>query len=674
MQFYKVIATLTNEKWTEENNDRRVMQQRTRRIARKSDEFNQLQGGKTYYFISDIGNDEVTVGIIDSGTGDKTKQIRAFFKSVDIAAKEFDVDEITFSSMRNLLSCADRNDYIGDDDEVLEKFELDRINGRYVRGIEYGENLLDEITCKEELLAKANELLANDTLTPELERIYSRKTNAKAFGHPVHYMMETDDRDTRKALSRTLLQALFDNHRLQSRRYCFVDFKPGQDFSKLVYDVLYKSCVGGAILVRYLANDDSEDDDYASSEFETIGTLCETMLKYRNQVLTVFCLPRECEKSKKIFFDHLGTTGIIEIKEELADEDRAYDYLKMLAVKNHIRTDKKLFSGFERDKLYLPGELRVTFDEWYNNKLKTSVFPQYKDLSVCRKDAVKEEAKGSAYDDLQEMIGLSDAKGVIKKALNYYKLQRVYKDKGLKQDRPAMHMVFTGNPGTAKTTVARLFARIMKENGLLSKGQLVEVGRGDLVAKYVGWTAKTVQEKFRAAMGGVLFIDEAYSLVEDRGGSFGDEAINTIVQEMENHREDVVVIFAGYPNEMEKFLDKNPGLRSRIAFHVPFADYNTAELCDIARLIGKSKGVTLTEGAVEKLSGVFDEARKQSDFGNGRYVRNVLELSKMNQAARILDMDPEKVSESILTSISEQDIEIPQAKQTAQVRKIGFSA
>ena len=346
--------------------------------------------------------------------------------------------------------------------------------------------------------------------------------------------------------------------------------------------------------------------------------------------------------------------------------------MKMLAVKNHIRTDKKLFSGFERDKLYLPGELRVTFDEWYNNKLKTSVFPQYKDLSVCRKEAVKEEAKGSAYDDLQEMIGLSDAKGVIKKALNYYKLQRVYKDKGLKQDRPAMHMVFTGNPGTAKTTVARLFARIMKENGLLSKGQLVEVGRGDLVAKYVGWTAKTVQEKFRAAMGGVLFIDEAYSLVEDRGGSFGDEAINTIVQEMENHREDVVVIFAGYPNEMEKFLDKNPGLRFRIAFHVPFANYNTAELCDIARLIGKSKGVTLTEGAVEKLSGVFDEARKQSDFGNGRYVRNVLELSKMNQAARILDMDPEKVSESILTSISEQDIEIPQAKQTAQVRKIGF--
>ena len=234
MQFYKVIAMITDEKWAEENNDRRVMQKRTRQIARKSDEFNQLQGGKTYYFISDIGDDEVTAGIIDSGTEDKTKQIRAFFKFVDISAGDFYVDEITFSSMRNLLGSADRDDYINDDDEVLEKFELDRIGGRYVRGVEYGENLLDEAPCKEALFAKADELLAADTLTPELSRIYSGRANAKAFGHPVHYMIETDDRDTRKALSRTLLQALLANDRLQSRRYCFIDFRPGQDFSKLV--------------------------------------------------------------------------------------------------------------------------------------------------------------------------------------------------------------------------------------------------------------------------------------------------------------------------------------------------------------------------------------------------------------------------------------------------------
>lgn len=672
MQFYKVTGIVTDEKWAEENNDRRILLQRARQIARKSDDFNQRLGGKSYYFVSDIGDGEVAAGIIDSGMSDNKKDTRAFFKSVNIAVRDFDVSEITFSSMKNLLNSAERGDYIEDDDEVLEKFDLE-ILARYMRGIEYGENLLDEVICKAELFAKADELLAKETLAAELERIYTGRSGSKAFGHPVHYMIETDDRDARKSLSQTLLHALYDNKRLQGRRYCYIDFKPGQDFSKYAYDILYKSCIGGAVLVRYIADDDSEDNDYASSEFEMIEALCDAMLKYRNQVLTVFCLPRECEKSKKIFYDHIGSIGIVEIREELADRMRACGYLKMLAAKNHIRTDKKLFSKLENDKLYLPGELRLLFDRWYNDKLKTSVFPQYKDLNVCRKEAVKEKAKGSAYDDLSDMIGLSEAKSVINKALNYYKLQRIYKEKGIKQDRPNMHMVFTGNPGTAKTTVARLFARIMKENGLLSKGQLVEVGRGDLVAKYVGWTAQTVQKKFRAAMGGVLFIDEAYSLVEDRGGSFGDEAINTIVQEMENHREDIVVIFAGYTNEMEKFLDKNPGLRSRIAFHVPFADYDTAELCDIARLIGKSKGVTLTEGAVRKLYDVFDEARKHPDFGNGRYVRNIIELSKMNQASRILEMDPENVSESVLTSISEHDIEIPPLKQTKQVRKIGFA-
>lgn len=172
-------------------------------------------------------------------------------------------------------------------------------------------------------------------------------------------------------------------------------------------------------------------------------------------------------------------------------------------------------------------------------------------------------------------------------------MQKLYEEKGVKWDHPAMHMIFSGNPGTAKTTVARLFARIMRENGLLSKGQLVEVSRGDLVGKYVGWTAPTIQAKFKAAIGSVLFIDEAYSLVDDRDGSFGDEAINTIVQEMENHRADVVVIFAGYPDKMEGFLAKNPGLRSRIAFHVPFADYTSGELCEIAQLISQKNGMTL---------------------------------------------------------------------------------
>ncbi|MCF2651856.1 AAA family ATPase [Anaeromassilibacillus senegalensis] len=257
-------------------------------------------------------------------------------------------------------------------------------------------------------------------------------------------------------------------------------------------------------------------------------------------------------------------------------------------------------------------------------------------------------------------------------ALNYHKAQKLFADKGMKTDYSSMHMVFTGNPGTAKTTVARLLARIMRENGLLSKGQLVEVGRGDLVGRYVGWTAQTVQKKFKQAEGGVLFIDEAYSLVDDRDGSFGDEAINTIVQEMENHRDSTIVILAGYPDKMEEFLQKNPGLRSRIAYHVPFADYTVEELCKIAELIAKKKGLYFDNQAREKLTAVFETARRQADFGNGRYVRNVIEKAKMAQATRLITADYESVTQKDIITLCAEDIEMP--KVSAPIRpQIGFS-
>ena len=187
----------------------------------------------------------------------------------------------------------------------------------------------------------------------------------------------------------------------------------------------------------------------------------------------------------------------------------------------------------------------------------------------------------------------------------------------------------------------------MKDNGLLPVGDLIEVGRADLVGKYVGWTAPTVKRKFEAAKGSVLFIDEAYSLVDDTDGLYGDEAINTIVQEMENHRQDTVVIFAGYPDKMERFLQKNPGLRSRIAFHVPFEDYSPEELLGIFTLMAKGQKLELAPGVGERLLPLFRKAARGEDFGNGRFARNLLEKSRMKQASRLVRLDPALVTAEI---------------------------
>lgn len=296
------------------------------------------------------------------------------------------------------------------------------------------------------------------------------------------------------------------------------------------------------------------------------------------------------------------------------------------------------------------------------------------DISALEESSKSNRQSGAARKELDEMIGLSSAKAILYKAIAGFKLKKICMDKGICKENPSLHMAFTGNPGTAKTTVARLFAEILRDEKVLPSGTFVEVGRADLIDSVVGSTAPLVRKKFKEAQGGVLFIDEAYSLCDSYENGYGDEAINTLVQEMENHRDDVIVIFAGYTEQMGQFLDRNPGMASRIAFHVEFEDYSTQELCDITRLMLSRKQMTITDDAMEKLKKAYESAKGSSHFGNGRFVRKMLEVAEMNLAQRVAQMDESDITLKLITTIETEDIPEADEKEGRSRRRMGFFA
>ena len=256
---------------------------------------------------------------------------------------------------------------------------------------------------------------------------------------------------------------------------------------------------------------------------------------------------------------------------------------------------------------------------------------------------------------LDKLVGLSSVKSEIHTLVNVARVREMRKREGLKVPPGSYHMVFVGPPGTGKTTVARLVAQIFHALGLLSKGHLVEVDRAELVAGYVGQTAIKTDACVVQALGGVLFIDEAYSLASGSEQDFGREAIETLLKLMEDHRHDLVVIVAGYRDRMEEFIESNPGLRSRFTRFIDFPDYTPDELTTIFIRQAEADGYLLTEGVVDSVRKELTEAyeTRTSNFGNGRLVRNLFEKSLTAQANRLAHATP---SREELCTITEADL------------------
>lgn len=273
--------------------------------------------------------------------------------------------------------------------------------------------------------------------------------------------------------------------------------------------------------------------------------------------------------------------------------------------------------------------------------------------------------------ELQGLVGLAQVKQHVREIQAFVEIQIKRGKAGLASEPTGLHMIFSGNPGTGKTTVARLLGRLFKEMGVLPKGHMVEVERADLVGEYIGHTAQRTREVVKRALGGILFIDEAYSLARGGERDFGKESIDHLVRAMEEHRGELILILAGYPDEMDWFLRQNPGLRSRFALTIHFPDYTVDELMAIAEMMWQKRDYQLTPDARAALRQVLRGRGwlTQGNQGNARAIRNLVERSLRCQALRLVGK-PDPTREELM-AITRADVEDAAAAESSPSPWVG---
>ena len=423
--------------------------------------------------------------------------------------------------------------------------------------------------------------------------------------------------------------------------------------------------------------------DYLSARPRTKSEVYDTIRQKKGHSINIIITRtiQEAESIKKELLEDFSKVSIVnfpnydeaELKEiglqmlnqksiQLSNED-----YEQLIAENKVLKDAKEVRLFVQELVEFA--VQNDYDPSDKNELNLDGFIPQNESSV--EDEENSEKK------LSELIGLEEVKIVLNQQLAYNRVSALRQAHGYSNEILNRHLIFSGNPGTGKTVVARLFSEILYNNKIIQENKLVEVGRTDLVGEYVGQTAPKVRKVFDDARGGVLFIDEAYSLIPSSERDFGHEAISALIQEMENRRDEVLVIFAGYEELMAQFIETNPGLSSRISREIKFLDYTIDQLIDILELIVNKRHYKLTDDCKTVLHQHFSEVVNCRNFGNARYVRKLVDEIVFSQAQRVIEGDKNQLEDDTflnqitLTDINKAIVAI-EAKSSKSISLIGF--
>lgn len=564
------------------------------------------------------------------------------------------------------------------DSEVFSKYKIMSINTCWTKYVDLGDNNLRDVVKNMYMYvdakpARASALRLNSILyaQPDFSLPISLQKNKRFIdeitllksvendfyrGVPTAYITEEENLNI---IAKQIADLMIDKKLLLSKQMIDLDIvQPRmQNTSRQLNHIVYAD--GNVCFIRVgkvveTANSFDVDGDFLITKKQLKSLLTGNKIASRNGLI------RDNIKDTLVFFvvkSKATEDTLLKVCEEVhfnvktlcpdafTDKTEIKNVFDEYAKKDHFNE----YTGEVRNSPYMISEIRQEYESWKREKL-------FEVVGGKPNKAIVEKVDYDCLGKLNNLIGLDDVKKSVTKIINSFRMQKLYKEKGIINETPSRHMVFYGSPGTAKTTVARLIGDILNLEGILPSGQFVEVGREDLIGEYVGQTAPKTKKAFERAKGGILFIDEAYSLMTK--DFYGAECIATIVKEMENNREDTIVIFAGYQDKMKDFVDFNEGMKSRIAFHLKFDDYTVDELMEINDKILKEQKFSMDEKALEKTRKLITSRIGSKNFGNGRFVRSLIEQSIMNLSDRLVKAEESVSNMSIetLTTITKEDI------------------